>query len=88
MVRVIVTLTITPIKETVIEGEALVFNGVFDGLDELERRGLGFWLTDWKYCELHAAKHDSKVFVPWTSCLFVEEVKVKGGDDQCCRIHG
>jgi len=73
--RVIVTLTIDTIKETRLEGEAPLFGngtGYMRGFDS-HLRDIGFWLTDWRYCQTDARPHKkSKVFVPWASCLMVE----------------
>ena len=78
--RVIVTLTIDGIKETRIEGNARVFDYPtltsacnFESLPEI-----GMWLSDWKYQGHGGPNHKSKIFIPWTSALFIEEV-VDGG---------
>lgn len=73
--RVIVTLTIDGMKETRIEGESKVFDGG-DPMqwDILEFRQIGLWLDSWRYAEVGANNHKSRVFVPWSSVLYVEEV--------------
>ncbi len=71
-----VTLTITGDKETVLVGEAPIFGspdykkGFGSGL-----KNLGFWLTDWHYNSHGGPSNKSKVFIPWGSCLMVQELK-------------
>jgi len=65
-----VTLTVDGTRETVLEGGASVFDGDFSPSDSLS--SIGFWLSDWRYCQPNARPHKkSRVFVPWTSCLYV-----------------
>ena len=76
--RVIVTLTIDMGKETRIEGDAQIFDThIMPWLGDI-----GMWLENWSYCEVLAKPHkNSKVFVPWGSCLMVEtleELKLEG----------
>ena len=69
--RVIVTLTINGTKETRLEGDCPIFDGQGDnGL-----RDLGFWLTEWKCAGHGGPNHKNKVFIPWTSVLYCEEVE-------------
>ena len=74
--KVIVVLTIDGTKETVLEGEADVFDSNFSPSDSLS--SIGFWLSNWKCCQLGARPHKkSRVFVPWTSCLYAETKEEK-----------
>ena len=61
--------------ETVLEGDALIFNRNID-YTQAGRDGrldsLGFWLIDWRYAGHPGASNKSQVFIPWTSCLMVE----------------
>ena len=70
--RVIATITIDGKKETRIEGDSSFMNGELG--DQLEQKGLGFWLDKWQYLapEGKGTYHKGRVFVPWTSCLYVE----------------
>lgn len=70
--RIIATITIDGTKETRLEGESAFMAG--EPGDQLEQKGLGFWLDKWQYqqSEGKGAYHKSRVFVPWTSCLYVE----------------
>ena len=66
--RVIATLTIDGTKETRIEGDARVFdNHLHPWLGDI-----GFWLDNWRYAGHNGSNQKSRVFVPWTSCLYVE----------------
>ena len=70
----------------IIEGESAIMGGGIEG-DNLERKGLGFWVKDWTerrdfidpaYIRKHtAAHHKSEVFVPWSSALYVERLEDK-----------
>ena len=75
--RVIVTLTIDGIKETRLEGETAVFDrGVkYERGYDSRLKDIGFWLSDWRYAEVGANNHKSRVFIPWTSCLLVETLE-------------
>lgn len=64
--NVIVTLTITGDKETMLEGYAS-----FCDADVLEQKGIGFWLDSWK-CAGEKRPHKSRCFCPWTSVLMME----------------
>jgi len=74
--RVIVTLVDLG-KETRIEGASPIFGNAIDykrGVDS-RLRDIGFWLSDWCYCEPYAKPHrKSRIFVPWGSALLIEEV--------------
>ena len=73
--RVIATLTLDGTKETRIEGDSAFLGGAPG--DKLEQKGLGFWLDDW---QLDNKGHNRKgrVFIPWTSALFIAEVREGG----------
>ena len=74
--RVIVTLTIDGTKETVIEGDAGVFDTYWTPKGELEDRQVGFWLENYRFIEAEGKRYrKGKVFCPWTSVLYVEEAK-------------
>jgi len=70
--KVIATLTVDGIKETRLEGESHFMGG--EQGDKLEEQGLGVWLCNWRYREPDARPHKkSRVFIPWSSVLYVEE---------------
>lgn len=71
--RVIATLTIDGNKETRIEGESAFLDGKPG--DRLEEKKLGVWLSEWRYSDTCGANHQGRVFIPWSSCLCVEELK-------------
>jgi len=75
-VRVLAILTIDGTKETRIEGDSPFMAG--ERGDELERKGLGVWLNDWRdnLAKGKRIHHRSKVFVPWSSCLYIETREV------------
>lgn len=64
-------------NETVLEGEAPVFGGKRDYKEGYNSRldDIGFWLSDWRYAGLGGPNHKSRVFVPWCSALYIEEMK-------------
>ena len=66
--RVIATITVDGREELVIEGDS-PFMGGGPG-DSLEEKGLGIWLTSWRYAGERRG-HKGKVFAPWTSVLMV-----------------
>ena len=72
--RVIATVTIDGRNETLIEGESSFLGGRRG--DRIEEKGVGLWLENWQYRggKGKGARHKSRVFVPWTSVLFCEEV--------------
>jgi len=75
--RVIVHINIASDKETILEGEAAIF-GKHDYRQGVDRqlRDLGFWLEDWCYLQsaTKGAPHKGKVFIPWGSALYIQEV--------------
>jgi len=76
-VRVTVHLTIDGTKETRIEGDSAIFGNGIDykkGFDS-RLRDIGFWLDNWRYAGHSGPNQKSRVFIPWTSALYVEEVK-------------
>ena len=74
--RVIATLTIDGTKEIRIKGDTDVFDKLLSYEGTHKRLAvIGFWLTDWKYARYGGPNHKNKVFVPWTSCLTVEELE-------------
>jgi hypothetical protein len=75
-VRVVATLTIDGTKETRIEGDSPFMGGVPG--DTLEQKGLGVWVSNWRYVGEKGAHHKGRVFCPWTSVLFVEESGERG----------
>lgn len=68
--RVIVTLT-DDSKETRIEGDATIFGKGFD----TRLRDIGFWVDNWRYAGQSGPNSKSRVFIPWTSALMVEDLK-------------
>jgi hypothetical protein len=75
-VRVLAILTIDGTKETRIEGDSPFMAG--EPGDELEQKGLGVWLNDWcdSLTKGRRGHHRSRVFVPWSSCLYIETKEV------------
>ena len=74
--RVIATL-IDMGKETKLEGDAPVFGNGIDytkGIDS-RLRDIGFWLENWKYAGHGGPNHKSRVFIPWSSALYIEGLK-------------
>jgi len=74
--KVVVHLTLDGMKESILEGDSTFLSGAPG--DELEQKGLGFWLSEWRCAELHSHSRKGRVFIPWPSALYVEEV-VNGG---------
>ena len=74
--RVITTLTFDGTREIRLEGDAPIFDNHIDYKKGFDRRlrDLGFWLTDWRYTGHSGPNNKSRVFLPWTSCLMVEEL--------------
>ncbi len=68
--RVIATVTIDGEKETRLEGESPFMSG--EPGDQLEQKGLGVWLTDYRINGQRGRAHRGRVFCPWTSVLYVE----------------
>lgn len=75
--RVTVHLTIDGINETRIEGDCPIFDDLVDYQKGYDKRlaNIGFWLTSWKHSGHSGPNYKSRVFIPWTSALYVEEVK-------------
>lgn len=76
--RVIVHLTLDGTKEIELEGDASIFDtkpGELIVRDLLELRDIGFWLTEWRYPGHSGPNQKGRVFIPWGSALFIEEVK-------------
>ena len=67
--RVIATIAIDGTKETRIEGDSPFMSG--EPGDRLEQQGLGVWVYNWR-CDGRGRFHRGKVFLPWTSCLYIE----------------
>jgi hypothetical protein len=66
--KVVVTLTVTGDKETMLEGYAR-----FGGSDVLEQRGIGFWLHNYRFVGPGGKRYrKGRVFCPWTSVLMAE----------------
>jgi len=80
--RVVATLTIDGTKETRIEGDSPFMSG--ERGDKLEQRGLGVWVCNWRYGwpEGKGTHHKSRVFIPWSSCLYME---TKEGNTVRCK---
>ena len=77
--KVIVTLTITGDKETVIEGDAGVFDTYWTPKGELEDRQVGFWLDNYRFVEPEGKRYrKGRVFCPWTSVLYVQTKENEG----------
>ena len=74
--RVVVVLTIDNNRETRIEGQCS-FMGDAAG-DHLEQSGLGIWLERWRYAGASGGNHKGRVFCPWTSVLYIEEMNGQG----------
>jgi len=76
--KISVHLTIDGQKETILEGEAHSFDGNRD--DNLEDKGLGFWLEHYRFVEPEGKHYRrGRVFCPWTSVLYVQ-TKENGGE--------
>lgn len=74
--RVRVTLMITREKETVLDGDCSLFGrgNYREGVDS-RLRDIGFWLENWRYADHGSPNNKSRVFIPWTSALMVQELK-------------
>ena len=78
--KVSVHLTIDGQKETILEGEAPSFDSLSDHKDDLEEKGLGFWLEHYRFVESEGRRYrQGRVFCPWTSVLYVQ-TKENGGE--------
>ena len=80
--KVQVIVAIDGTKETAFVGEAAVFGNVdyTKGFDS-RLRDIGFWLTDWRYAGHGGPAHSGRVFIPWSSALYIVELK-EGGNDE------
>jgi len=74
--RVTATVTIGTI-ETRIRGECPFLDGKLG--DSLARKELGVWLTDYRINGQRGRTQRGRVFIPWTTCLYLEENKENGG---------
>lgn len=74
--RVRVVLTIDGTKETIIDGDGDVFGHVDykKGVDT-RLRDIGFWLENWRYAGVGGPNNKSRVFIPWSSALYIQELK-------------
>jgi len=69
--RVKVYLTLDGEKETRIEGDARIFdNRLKPWLGDI-----GFWLDNWKSAGYGGPNNKGRVFIPWGSVLFIQELK-------------
>ena len=68
--RVRVILTIDGVKETVLEGDIDYRKG-----QDTRLKDIGIWLENWNYGGQAGPKHKGRVFVPWTSALYIIELK-------------
>lgn len=74
--RIMVHLTLNGEKETILEGDTDVFDrlGSYEGTHK-RLAAIGFWLRHWNYQGCGGPKHQSRVFVPWSSALYIQELK-------------
>jgi len=73
-VRVVVHLTFDGGREIKIRGDSPFFDDAVG--DQLEEKGLGFWIRDWRTGEGGPGTYNrSHVFCPWNSVLYVEELR-------------
>jgi hypothetical protein len=79
---VVAIITIDGNRETRIEGDSPFMSG--EPGDELERKGLGVWLHHWRDNPAKGRRSHSKsrVFVPWSSCLYVETREVNRSEEK------
>ena len=76
--RIIATITIDATKETMLEGDSPFMSG--GSGDQLEQKGLGFWLDNYRFVESEGKRYrKGRVFCPWTSVLYVQ-TKENGGE--------
>lgn len=80
--KVQVIVAIDGTKETALVGDAALFGPVDStkGDDKL-LRDIGFWLSDWRYAGHGGRAHSGRVFIPWSSALYIVELK-EGGKDE------
>ncbi len=63
-------------NETQLVGDSPIFGSQVDyrkGVDT-RLRDIGFWLGNWSYVGQAGPKHKSRVFVPWSSALYIVEM--------------
>lgn len=72
--RVTATLTVDGEHETRIEGDVPLLGDEEYIPHILEKQLIGFWVEKWKYAGHSGPANRSRVFVPWTSCLYLEEL--------------
>ena len=77
--KVQVIVAIDGSKETALVGDSVVFGPVdyMKGDDKL-LRDIGFWLSDWRYDSHGGRANSSRVFIPWSSALYIVELKEGG----------
>ena len=68
--RVMATLTIDGEKETRLEGDAQIF----DRHQKPWLGDIGMWLENWRYAGHSGPNNKSRVFFPWGSALYIEEL--------------
>jgi len=61
------------IDEKALTGEACIFGVDYQKGNDTRLRDIGFWLEDWHYAGNTGAPHKGKVFIPWTSALYIVE---------------
>ncbi len=73
--RVSVTVAEVP-KEVVFEGDCPLFGGkdYIKGYDT-SLQDIGFWLDNWRYAGRAGPPHNGRVFIPWSSALYIVEMK-------------
>lgn len=64
-------LTLDGVHETIIEGDAPLFDGATE--DALEQKGIGFWVSHYLF---NGHPHAGQVFCPWGSVLMVETARM------------
>ena len=63
------------VDEKALTGEAPIFGVDYQKGNDTRLRNIGFWLEDWRYSGNTGAPHKGKVFIPWTSALYIVEEK-------------
>ena len=80
--KVQVIVAIDGSKETALVGDATVFGDVdYTKGDDKRLRDIGFYLTDWRYAGHSGPPHKEWCFIPWSSALYIVELK-EGGKDE------
>jgi len=65
------------------------FPPVLGGLGPQIPNKIGFWLDDYNL-DSNGRRHKGRAFIPWTSCLYLEENKEnrgKSGKQRACLDH-